>query len=99
MRSSVSERYNGWAQECRTPRLRVQGVRDSCVTVFAFGAYIYVETTGMFLPEDISYGPRAMPHNSFFDVYPLLYVRCFLFYILLRGYIYLPRPITMSARS
>ena len=77
--------------------LRVRGVRDGCVAVFAVGAY--VETTGMFLPGYISYGPRAMPHNSFFDVYPLLYVRCFLFYILLRGYIYLPRPITMSARS
>ena len=31
-------------------------------TVLAFGAY--VETTGMFLPAGISYGSRAMPHNS-----------------------------------
>ena len=42
--------------------LRVRGVRDKCVTIFTFGAY--VEKTGMFLPGDISYGPRPMPHNS-----------------------------------
>ena len=34
--------------------LIVGGVRDSCVTVF--GAY--VETTGMFRREDLSFGPR-----------------------------------------
>ena len=64
--------------------LRVRGVCDGCVAVFAVGAY--VETTGMFLPGYISYGPRAMTH-------------ILVLYILLRGYIYLPRPVTMSARS
>ena len=54
-----------------------RGVRDNCVTVFAFGAY--VETTGMFLPGDISCVLRAMPHNSPLDIYPLLYVLYCLF--------------------
>ena len=41
---------------------RVRGVCASYVTVFACRAY--VEATGRFLPEDISYVPRAMPPKS-----------------------------------
>ena len=46
--------------------LRVRGARDSGVTVFAFRTY--AETTGIILRGDISYGPRAMPHNSLLHV-------------------------------
>ena len=44
--------------------LRVQGVRDSCVTVFGtyFGAY--VATTCVFLPVDKSHGP-PVTHNNY----------------------------------
>ena len=73
--------------------LTVQGVRDSGVTVFALA---YVETTGIILTGDISYGPRAMPHNLLLHL--TLYVLYFLFYVPLRGCMYPPRPITMSAR-
>ena len=63
---------------------------------------------GIVLPGGISYGPRAMPHLIHFMLYtschdflPFLlpYIIYFLFYtrILLHGYIYPPRPVTMSA--
>ena len=74
---------------------RVRGVRDSRVPVFTFG--VYVEKTGMFLLGDISYVPWSMPHNSLLHV--TLHVLYFLLYILVRGYIYPPCPITLSARS
>ena len=71
---------------------------DSGVTVFAFRAY--VETKGIVLPGDISYGPRAIPHNS-----PLLFLHVTLYVLLLLALYSIPSlhlppaSHTMSARS
>ena len=48
----------------------VRGVRDICVTVFTFG--VHVEIQVIILPEDISYGPRAMSDIIHYFFYLLL---------------------------
>ena len=45
--------------------LRVRSLRDGCVTLTVFTFRVYVETIGIILPGDISYGP----HNSLYVIH------------------------------